>query len=70
MASYRADEFAADDGGSIEGVLDQIGKDRAAAAGNLLGQLESGVAPEQFTDATHVIMSRLSPYRLGDPNDR
>jgi len=47
----RIDQLTAAEDGSIENVLNQIGKDRAAAASNLLGQLDSGVAPEKFTDA-------------------
>ncbi len=44
------DQLAATEG-SIAGVLDQIGQDRAAAASTLLGQLDAGADPTQFTDA-------------------
>jgi hypothetical protein len=37
--------------GTLEGVLDKIGKDRAAAASSLLGLLDGGTRPEDFTDA-------------------
>ena len=38
-------------GGDLGQVLDHIGRDRAAAASTLLGQLEAGTDPRQFTDA-------------------
>lgn len=50
VGEHRIDAFAGAEG-SIESVLDNLGKDRAAAASTLLGQLDSGTAPEQFTDA-------------------
>ncbi|MGI9240978.1 MAG: hypothetical protein ACR2RV_09255, partial [Verrucomicrobiales bacterium] len=37
--------------GSISEILDKIGKDRAAAASTLLGQLDAGSDPAKFTDA-------------------
>jgi len=45
------DQLASSAGGSIEDVLDGIGTDRAAAASSLLGQLDAGTNPKQFTDA-------------------
>ena len=50
VGDTRIDELAPAEG-SIENVLDKIGKDRAAAASTLLGQLDSGTPPEEFTDA-------------------
>ena len=36
---------------TLDGVLDNIGKDRASAASGLLGLLDAGTDPEDFTDA-------------------
>lgn len=47
----KIDQFSGDGNGSLEGALDLMGMDRTAAARILLGQLESGVDPHQFTDA-------------------
>ena len=45
------DQLAGAADGTIASVLDKIGNDRAAAASSLLGQLDSGADPKQFTDA-------------------
>jgi hypothetical protein len=37
--------------GTLESILDNIGKDRASAASSLLGLLDGGADPEDFTDA-------------------
>jgi hypothetical protein len=50
VAENRIDQLAPSEG-TVENVLDNIGKDRASAASVLLGQLDSGADPKQFTDA-------------------
>jgi len=45
------DQFAGTTGEPLENVFEHIGKDNATAASSLLGQLDSGADPKDFTDA-------------------
>ena len=51
----RIDQLAPAEG-DLESVLDHIGKDRDKAASTLLGQLDSGTDPRQFTDAARRLL--------------
>jgi hypothetical protein len=50
VAEAQIDQLAGAEG-TLGGVLDNIGKDRASAATGLLGLLDAGTDPEDFTDA-------------------
>lgn len=51
VSRQEIDQLAGTGGGSLESILDDIGKDRARAASSLLGHLDSGGDPGDFSDA-------------------